>query len=292
MKFKKKYNLVFITTHQSENYIYNLLNSIKNSVNIELLVIVLSQDLSVNIINYESYFDVHAININRMGLSKARNIGLNFLKENSIKSEFIMFPDDDSSFDNDFFENFANIKEADNSFIIPIFEEKSIPKKLYMGKILDENTVILETNHNLIGSPNQLIRYNANIEELFFDEKLGVGAIYGSCEDYDLFIRLVRSGEKFLYTSKLYNFHPKKTYVYKNMSFEQIVKRFKNYSTGFCFVIFKYDLKQFIFMFLLRTFIASIVFFLKLNFKLSLAYLIQFFDRIILIQKFSKNKTW
>ncbi len=292
MELKKQYNLVFVTTHQNENYIHNLLNSIKNNANIELLVIVLSQDSDINIVNYQPYFDVHIININKMGLSKARNIGLNFLKENSIKSEFIMFPDDDSSFDDVFFEKLSNIKDADNSFIIPIFEEKSHPKKLYMGEIIDENAVVLETNHSLIGSPNQLIRYNANIDCLFFDEKLGVGAVYGSCEDYDLFIRLVRSGEKFLYTSKLYNFHPKKTDVYKNMSFKQIVKRFKNYSTGFCFVIFKYDLKQFIFMFLFRTFIASIVFFLKLNFKLSLAYLIQFFDRIILIQKFSKIKTW
>lgn len=289
----KAYDLIMVTTHQDALNIFKLIGSIDNNAeNIKVLLVVVSQKSKIDYLPKNPLVSIVFIQKCKMGLSKARNIALKYLISKNISAEYIMFPDDDSSFDNDFFENFAKIKEADNSFIIPIFEENSIPKKLYMGKILDENTVILETNHSLIGSPNQLIRYKANIEELFFDEKLGVGAIYGSCEDYDLFIRLVRSGEKFLYTSKLYNFHPKKTDVYKNMSFKQIVKRFKNYSSGFCFVIFKYNLKQFILIFLIRTLIASSVFFVRLNFKLSLAYLIQFFDRLLLVYKFNKVKSW
>lgn len=289
----KKIDLIMVTTHQDDLNIFKLIDSIdSNILNVKVLLIIVSQECEIAYLPKNPLFSIIFIQECRMGLSKARNVALDYLTIKNISAEFIMFPDDDSSFDDIFFQNFKNIKESANSFIIPIFEEYSLPKKLYMGKIRPENAIVTEKEHDLIGSPNQLIRYTPNLEILKFDEKLGVGAIYGSCEDYDLFIRLNRSGEKFLFTSKLYNFHPKKTNVYKNMSFKKIVKRFKNYSSGFCFVIFKYNLKQFILMFLIRTLIASAVFFVRLNFKLSLAYLIQFFDRLLLIYKFNKVKSW
>lgn len=282
-----------VTTHQVASNIFKLINGIDNHAeNIKILLVVVSQKCKIDYLPKNPLVSIVFIQQCKMGLSKARNIALKYLISKNISAEFIMFPDDDTTFDSIFFQNFKLFLGNDCSYILPILEEHSSTKKLYMGEIKPENTIVTEKNHHLIGSPNQLIRYNPNLEILKFDEKLGVGAVYGSCEDYDLFIRLVRSGEKFLFTSKLYNFHPKKTNVYKNMSFKQIVKRFKNYSSGFCFVIFKYNLKQFILMFLIRTLIASAVFFVRLNFKLSLAYLIQFFDRLLLIYKFNKVKSW
>jgi hypothetical protein len=46
------------------------------------------------------------INELKMGLSKARNIALKYLLDNILSAEYIMFPDDDSSFDSVFFDNF------------------------------------------------------------------------------------------------------------------------------------------------------------------------------------------
>lgn len=290
MEYKDKYDLIFITTHQSNLYIYNLLDSIKSVEELKLFVVVLSQGIELDVFNYKSIFDIEVVSVNKMSLSKARNIGLDFLKKNNILANFIMFPDDDTVFDELFFKNFTFLKESEISFIIPIYELMSSPKKLYMGEILDEGTIVKEIDHHLIGSPNQVIRYSKNSDVLYFDEKLGVGALYGSCEDYDLFIRLNRAGEEFLFTSQLYNFHPKKTDIYINMNLAQILKRFKNYSAGFCYIIFKYNLKKFIFMYLFRTLAASGYFLLKLNFKLSYAYLMQFFFRVFLIVKFKKMK--
>lgn len=290
MIYKENYDLVFITTHQSNESIYKFLDSIVHNVDFELLVIILSQETKLDIAQYKDLMNINIIDIEKMSLSKARNIGLSFLKDREIDSKFVMFPDDDSVFDNAFFMYFKEFCDSDYSLIMPIYELDSYPKKLYLGRILKEGSMIPIHDHKLIGSPNQLIRYDFNKDILFFDECLGVGAEYGSCEDYDLFIRLNKSGEKFLYTSKLYNYHPKKTDAYNNLSLYKICDRFKKYSSGFCFIIFKYGFYGLIFNYLFRTLAASGYFLLRLDFKLAVAYFIQFFIRIELLISFRKIK--
>jgi len=132
--------------------------------------------------------------------------------------------------------------------------------------------------------------YDKFKSQIAFDEKLGVGALYGSSEDVDLFLKLFEMGERFIFTNDIYTYHPKKTSAYNDLALNKIILRFKNYSSGFAYIIFKYKLFLFIPEYLLRTLGAFILFFLKFKFKLSFAYLMQFFIRIQILLMFLLHK--
>jgi hypothetical protein len=279
-----------VTTHQDDLNIFKLIDSIDNNIeNIEVLLVVVSQECEINYISHNALLSVVFIQESKMGLSKARNIALKYLLNNDISAEYIMFPDDDSSFDENFFLNFSSVLNTNKCYITPIYNEAT--KDLYFGKQTPNNKIINQSDHQLIGSPNQIVLYDKLKNQIFFNEKLGVGALYGSSEDIDLFIKIFREGEHFVFTNDIYSYHPKKVAAYKNTGLKKIIKRFQNYSSGFAYVIFKYRLFSFIPEYLIRTLGAFIIFLLKFQFKLAFAYLLQFFIRIKILLTFLFNKS-
>lgn len=283
------YNLILITTHQDNLHVLKLIDSIdSNIINIKTLLVVVSQECKIVYETKNPLLTIVFINELKMGLSKARNIALEYLSNNTISAEYIMFPDDDSSFDENFFLHFPTVLNTNKSYITPIYNEGR--KDLYFGKQTPNNKIITPSDHQLIGSPNQIILYDKLKKQIFFNEKLGVGALYGSSEDMDLFIKIFKQGEQFVFTNDIYSYHPKKVAAYKNTEFKKIIKRFESYSSGFAYVIFKYRLFSFIPEYLLRTFGAFIVFLLKFQFKLAFAYLLQFFIRIKILLTFLFNR--
>jgi hypothetical protein len=265
------YNLILITTHQDRLHITKLIDSIDNNIkNIRVLLIVVSQNCHVIYSPKSELFSIYFITEVRMGLSKARNIGLNFLKESKITSEYIMFPDDDSSFDKQFFLNFPSIIGSNRSFITPIYIEGG--KDLYMGKLFNNNSLVKENMHFMVGSPNQVLQYNEFKDEIFFNEHLGVGAKYGSCEDIDLFIRLNKLGVSFFFTSLIYSFHPAKRNKI-DRPFIEVLNRYKSYSYGFVYVVKKYRKFTFLPYFFLRPLGAAVIKFFSFDFEMSLIYL-------------------
>jgi hypothetical protein len=277
------------TTHQDDLNIFKLIDSIDSNIeNIKVLLVVVSQECEINYIPKNPLLSIVFIQESRMALSKGRNIALKYLINNTISAEYIMFPDDDSSFDTNFFLNFSSVLNTNKCYITPIYNEGT--KDLYFGKQTPNNKSINPSHHQLIGSPNQIILYDKLKNQIVFNEKLGVGALYGSSEDMDLFIKLLNKGEQFVFINDIYTYHPKKVAAYKNIEFIKIIKRFESYSSGFAFVIFKYRLFGFIPEYLIRTFGAFIVFLLKFQFKLAFAYLLQFFIRIKILLTFLFNK--
>lgn len=277
------------TTHQDDLNVLKLIDSIDSNIeNIEVLLVVVSQDCEINYFSNNTLLSIIFIQENRISLSKSRNIALKYLSNNSISAEYIMFPDDDSSFDKNFFLHFNNLLNTNKCYITPIYKECS--KDLYFGKKTPNNKIITPSNHQLIGSPNQIILYEKLKNQIFFNEKLGVGALYGSSEDLDLFIKIFNQGEEFVFTNVIYSYHPKKVAAYKNIEFKKIIKRFESYSSGFAFIIFKYRLFSFIPEYLIRSFGAFILFLLRLQFKLAFAYFIQFFIRIRILITFLFNR--
>lgn len=277
----KDYNLILISTHQNSLHVLTLINSIHNNIkNIKVLLLIVSQECEINYESQNPLLVITFIDEVKMGLSKARNIALKHLSQNTISAEYIMFPDDDSSFDQDFFINFSTILNSNKCFITPIYNEGT--KDLYLGKLLKYNCFINENMHSLIGSPNQIILYEKFKEQIFFNEDLGVGSKYGSCEDYDLFIRLNRFGAKYFFISTIYSFHPSK--LTKNIvPLNEIVKRYKSYSPGFVFIIKKYSKYRFMPSFLVRPLVGSIFKVLMFDFKMASVYCQVFFFRIKLL---------
>lgn len=281
----KDFDLIMITTHQDDLNIYKLINSIDSNIeNLKVMLVVVSQKCKIAFISNNPLLSIVFFETDKMGLSKARNIALNYLLQNTISSEYIMFPDDDSSFDVNFFLNFPGLLNTNKCYITPIYNSGT--KDLYFSKAPRDGKLILPSDHQLIGSPNQIILYDKLKENISFNEKLGVGALFGSSEDIDLFIKLFKQGEQFLFINNIYTYHPKKVAAYKKATFKNILKRFKSYSSGFAYIIFKYRLFGLIPEYLIRTFGAFIVFLFKFQFKLALAYLVQFFIRIKILVTF------
>ncbi|SEG17553.1 hypothetical protein [Flavobacterium urumqiense] len=277
------YNLILITTHQDELNIFKLIHSIDSNIKkIKVLMVVVSQECEISYSTKNSFLSIAFIHESKMGLSKARNIALKYLLSNVISAEYIMFPDDDSSFDENFFMYFPLVLNTDKCYITPIYNEGT--KELYLGKFLNEGSFINEDKHSLIGSPNQVVLYEKFKEQVFFDEDLGVGGKFGSCEDYDHFIRLSRAGAKFYYISKIYSFHPAKST--KNLlSLKETKKRYKSYSPGFVCIIKKYKKYKFIPLFLLRPLGGSLIKIFGFDFKMANVYFSVFFFRIELLIK-------
>jgi hypothetical protein len=283
------YDLIMIVTHRDIECVHELLLSIESCEGlINVLVIIISQVKDFSYLPRKNVFNIKIIVQSPMGLSKARNIGLNYLSSVGYSSKYIMFPDDDTTFDKFFFLNFKKATLSNSCFITPIYNEGS--KDFYIGSSSKHNFQMKISDLSLVGSPNQILLYDKLKNYLYFDENLGLGAKYGSSEDMDLFVRLIKKGEVFIYTNKLYTFHPKKVSNYYGKSFKDVISRFRNYSFGYAFLISKHNLNFLIPNYLFRTLAASLYFLFKLKFKLSLAYLYQLFIRIHFIVFFIVNR--
>jgi hypothetical protein len=283
------FNLIMVTTHQDDVHILKLIDSISdNIVKTNVLLLVVSQECEMNYVSQSPFLSIIFINELKMGLSKARNIALKYLLDNILSAEYIMFPDDDSSFDSVFFDNFSSILGSNKCYITPIYNEGT--NDLYLGRRTPNGQSITPSNHQLIGSPNQIILYDKLSDKIFFNEELGVGALYGSSEDLDVFIKLFNSGEQFTFINNIYSYHPKKVAAYKQATFKKIIIRFKSYSTGFAYVIFKYRLFSLVPEYLARTFGGFVVFLSKLQFRLAVAYFFKFFIRVKILFIFLFNK--
>lgn len=277
------YNLIMIATHRDNLNIFNLIENLDNIYNeLSLLLVLVSQESSIKYTPKRNNLTIKFIDEKKVGLSKARNIGLNYLLKNNISSEYIMFPDDDSTFDSTFFKNFKNILDSKKCYITPIYNCGT--KELYLGKKIKENTLLNEDSHKFVGSPNQVILYEKFKDEIYFDENLGVGSNNGSCEDYDLYIRLNRIGAKFYTINEIYNFHPSKKNKNK-ISIEDLIKRYKNYSLGYQYIAKKYNKKNILFSYLTRPLLATIINLLMLNFKMSRLYITIYIFRLKLVYK-------
>jgi glycosyltransferase involved in cell wall biosynthesis len=133
------YNLILITTHQDKLHILKLIDSIDDNIkNIKVLLVVVSQECKLEYKTKNSLLTIVFIDEEKMGLSKARNIALKYLLNNNLSAEYIMFPDDDSSFDVSFFIHFPSILGSNKCYITPIYNEGT--KDLYLGKKTVDNT--------------------------------------------------------------------------------------------------------------------------------------------------------
>lgn len=293
--YKKHYCLILIVTFIDDICIYELLDSIRNfnkNPSLTLLVILVSQgvklptevDTATNNIDFKILY-----NEKRTSLSKARNIGLDYLTEHSIQGDFITFPDDDSAFDAHFFENFLKVVKQPNNYLIPVYNTGT--KTLYK-KFNIKNRSKLEYRHfKYVGPPNIIISFDTFKTGVRFDTDLGVGAKYGSAEDNDFYFRCYNV-EPFYFTNDIYIFHRATQNRYAQMPFKEILKRFRGYSTGYIYVVLKYHQPVELFRILIRTAGASFVNIFKGNLKLSCAYFVQFFLRIQLIFQIWINKEY
>ena len=284
------YNLIMVTTFVDDQCIYKLIKSIaNNNKEIEVLLILIIQTVPLN----RELINTYALKINllivdtgkKLGISAARNIGIDYVKNNQLQFDFLMFPDDDTTFDNIFFRNFkTNIKQG-NNYLIPIYNQGTfIPYKNYN---LKNNTLLGKNGFKYAGAPSIIVGCNSLTDGILFDEDLGPGGKYCSSEDLDFYFK-IENYHKFIFINKIYNFHPSRNDKYEKMSYSEIIKRFRAYSFGYIYVMLKYKKYYPIFKILFTTFGASVLNLSKGNWKMCRAYLAQFFIRIQLVFQLTK----
>lgn len=277
--------LIFATTCQNILYIEELYKSIiEGNKTLDLCVITLLQkgnkikeELYKN--NFTKFIFLHTDNC--YGLSKARNIIIDYIIDQNIKFDYIMFPDDDSTFDGSFFDNFCNSVFC-NSLISVYNQNTKIPYKLDYKYF----TYADVNSFKLAMSVNMIISYKTFINVGHFDENLGVGAKYGAGEDADYFIRCCNENNcGFNVVHKLYNFHPANTHKFKLMTLNALIKRYRTYSEGVIYLCIKHKLYGEAIKYIVRGIFGAMHALIFLNIKLFVARMYGTYYRFVTLLK-------
>lgn len=218
----------------------------------------------------QKYDELNIIHIysKRKGLSYNRNLGMRLSSGN-----IICFPDDDCQFYPDTFSTLYHITELNPSkclFIGCIYDrEKNIFRfKNWSSKNQNINTINF---YFFSSSITMFIRKNSIVE---FDEQMGVGAKYGSCEDVDFIYHILKKTKLSGFYSPLIQVNhadPKLTTM--------PLSKVKSYASGFGYFISKnFDLiKLYLLLLLLSKKFYQFVQYIILR-KYSFNYFIAFFS--------------
>lgn len=262
-------DLVMITTCTSDSYITNMLESVTRNnkdINVEIIS-VLQNNVKSNVESTNNTF-IHYIHHNEViSLSKARNIALKYLFSESLSYNYIMFPDDDSSFDRDFFINFKqNIKSCS---LIDVYGTGTTT--LYKSHNFKDGEILSLKNYKNAMSVNIIIDSDTQKKVGNFDENLGVGNYYGAGEDADYYIRCINAGASFYYLKSLWNFHPMDSDKNNQMSLSHLIRRYRSYGRGQIYMLLKHNLKLEALKCVFSALFGSIIALFKIDLKLCLA---------------------
>lgn len=286
----KRYDIVLISTCTSDKYINTYLSSVINSNRVlDICIVVLLQNgLKCDKITMNDKVTIHYIYESTIvSLSRARNICLDFIKRNGINSNYIMFPDDDTTFDVHFFENFHKV--VCSNMLIDVLCEGSRFPYVSFSKLKDGDLV---SSHKYAMSVNMIIKSGDVFDIGGFDESLGVGARYGAGEDGDYFIRVCKQFGPFKYTNQLWNYHPSADSKYSQISLTRLLKRYKTYGEGVIYLLLKHKMYFEAIKCVLSGFAGAFVaLFFKFNLKLSIARLYGGITRFGIFCKFILKKS-
>jgi glycosyltransferase involved in cell wall biosynthesis len=238
-------SLIMATLGRSDEIIILLESLLLQSYkNFELIIIDQNDDDRVEKIynQYNGKLDLRYYRCAKKGLSLGRNAGLKYLT-----GDITAFPDDDCEYETDTLEKAAEFfeKNPDYSFYTCNTKEKKGDKAvLKTGK---KDCDIGICNFLNVGISFTIFIRSKTFAGFSFDEQLGVGAVFGSGEESDLLLYLIKNKQKGKYHSAHYIYHPGKT---------ETQQRVYSYSLGFGALFKKallaYHLYPMFFLFLYR----------------------------------------
>lgn len=277
---KKQYDLVFITTFVNKEHIETLMASIINtnkSLNV-LLLIICQNGHSILKHTTEYISTIYILLSNMVGLSKARNIGLNYLYKHNIDYKYIMFPDDDSIFDESFFINFATYIRGNTLIAVKASQDR----QSYFIKMPNKQLASFKDYKYAI-SVNMIVRKKCILEVGGFDEELGVGAYYGAGEDNDFFIRC-NNIESFTFCNNIWNYHPLQK---ENISLplEKLISRYKSYGRGVISMLVKHHMYNAAITTIIRGYLGSLINLFHLRPQMSYVYFVAANTRLVTLFK-------
>ena len=285
MTYKSYLPLVFISTFIDRIKIDDLIDSVlSNNYTIHVLFIIINQTKTELILSNSIFIEFIQINTELISLSKARNMGIDYLIENDIKFSHIMFPDDDSTFSESFFSIYTAQIEKNSNYLIDVYSEGTVV--LFKKNKYSHGDILSQDNFDAAMSVNMIVNYRTFSAVGFYDERIGVGAKYGAGEDTDYFIRACKFAKKgFIYNKMLFNFHPSSSNKFSTMQMFQIVKKYVNYGNGVVFMLCKHKMYFNAIYTCFKAIGGAIVSLFKLDIKLFVAFSVAFFSRTIMFIK-------
>lgn len=230
MANKLKLSLI-VTTYNREQELKRFIDSIKIQDIEKFEVILVNQGTISNEIR--SVFDENSWTIIEIGqqvpLSKARNIGLKF-----IKGKFIGFPDDDCWYSDNFINDIIATLESLNEFealCVSVFDPiLQLPYGDRPQNVIKElnfsNVIKLPVSVGIFIKSKFVSDFN-----LQFNEKLGAGTYYGGGEETAFLCHVLKLDKKIIYNGFLTVFHEVDNY--QLISIEKV----KRYSRGYGYII-------------------------------------------------------
>jgi glycosyltransferase involved in cell wall biosynthesis len=218
-----KFSLVMTTLGRDKDIINFIESLLKQSyTNYELIIVDQNDDDRVVKIfdQYKEKINIYYYHCDKRGISVGRNMGLKY-----VTGDIIAFPDDDCEYDIDtlliitaFFSSHPNY-----SFYSCNSKDKITGNSIFRGLKKDCNINLFNFLNTVISIT---IFYKKNtISDFKFDEKLGIGTNFGSGEESDLLLYLLKNKLKGRYFANNYIFHPARKEISQNLFF--------NYGLGY-----------------------------------------------------------
>jgi glycosyltransferase involved in cell wall biosynthesis len=224
------YSLIIATLGRKKELL-EFLDSIKSNIYDmnKLQIIIIDQNEKGFLDNELRIFkdlNIKHIHSDIKGLSYNRNIGINYAT-----GDIICFPDDDCKFYKNTLLEVSNVLLDPNiDFCMGRIYDRKIKKDI-IKKWPKGNFNINKFNSYFINSSITMFIKKRSI--LNFDENMGVGAKFGSCEDADLIYRILENNAKGIYISQIEIWHPEP-------NFQEIsLNKVKNYASGFGYFVKK-----------------------------------------------------
>jgi glycosyltransferase involved in cell wall biosynthesis len=183
-----------------------LLNSLLEQEGAEIELIVVAQgnfsEIRQVVNEFKEMISIKLIETNEKGLSRARNIGLKY-----IKGSIVVFPDDDCWYPANIFEKIKSNIESSQISTFQIFDSER-------NELFKEYSTVKDEHRSIFKSFKvSSIEIFVNVTELdfkniAFDENFGLGAKYPSGEENNLLIDLIKKNYKINYYPEVVVFHP------------------------------------------------------------------------------------
>lgn len=207
-------------------FIKDFLLSINNQSfsDFELIVVDQNEDNAIEKVIRDGKWQ---FNINYLksspGLSKARNLGLK-----SAKGRIVSFPDDDCLYTEDLLlniNNFFNRNKDIDLLAIDTRDTITLEKLPYTKKVSGDFEI---KKDNIFKTITSISIFCKNHGTFFFDEKLGLGTKFPSCEEFDFVTAYLKHNKRCFFTDRFYVLHANHT----DLNNDVLIKKIKKHALG------------------------------------------------------------